>query len=147
MGIKERLLNKIIYIDTAPFIYFIEGHSRYHETLLEMFELNAEGKVFFQTSTLTLLEVLVQPIKLQKLNLAMDYKKIITTSSNIEIFDINIEISKKAAEIRAEFNFRTPDAIQIATGIINGADFFFTNDLNLKKASGIEILILQELEL
>ncbi|MGF1586106.1 MAG: type II toxin-antitoxin system VapC family toxin [Bacteroidales bacterium] len=146
MGIKERLLNKIIYIDTAPFIYFIEGHSRYHETLLEMFELNAEGKVFFQTSTLTLLEVLVQPIKLQKLNLAKEYEKIITTSSNIEIFDIDIEISKKAAEIRAEFNFRTPDAIQIATGIIHGADFFFTNDLNLKKASGIEILILQELE-
>ena len=42
----------------------------YHETLLEIFQLNAIGKIFFQTSTLTLLEVLVQPIKLQKLNLA-----------------------------------------------------------------------------
>lgn len=73
MGIKESLLDKTIFIDTAPFIYFIEVHSRFQEILLEIFQLNTEGKVYFQTSTLTLLEVLVQPIKLKKPELAKDY--------------------------------------------------------------------------
>ena len=147
MGIKERFLDKTIFVDTAPFIYFIEGHSRFHETLLEIFQLNAEGKIYFQTSTLTLLEVLVQPVKLKKLKLAREYEKIITSSSNIEIYDLDIEISKQAAKLRAEHNLRTPDAIQIATGIVKGADLFFTNDVNLKKASGIKMLILEELDL
>jgi predicted nucleic acid-binding protein len=91
--------------------------------------------------------VLVQPIKLKKPELAKDYEKIITSSTNIEIYDIDIEISKQAAILRAEHNFRTPDAIQIATGIVKGADLFLTNDINLKKAAGIQMLILEELAL
>ena len=147
MGINEKFLDKTIFVDTAPFIYFIEGHSRFHEILLEVFQLNAEGKIFFQTSTLTLLEVLVQPVKLKKLKLAREYEKIITSSSNIEIYDLDIEVSKQAAKLRADHNLRTPDAIQIATAIVKGADLFFTNDINLKKVPGVEILILEEFDL
>ena len=147
MGINEKFLDKTIFVDTAPFIYFIEGHSRFHEILLEVFQLNAEGKIFFQTSTLTLLEVLVQPVKLKKLKLAREYEKIITSSSNIEIYDLDIEVSKQAAKLRADHNLRTSDAIQIATAIVKGADLFFTNDINLKKVPGVEILILEEFDL
>ena len=147
MGINEKFLDKTIFVDTAPFIYFIEGHSSFHEILLEVFQLNAEGKIFFQTSTLTLLEVLVQPVKLKKLKLAREYEKIITSSSNIEIYDLDIEVSKQAAKLRADHNLRTPDAIQIATAIVKGADLFFTNDINLKKVPGVEILILEEFDL
>jgi len=53
------------------------------------FQLNTEGKVYFQTSTQTLLEVLVQLVKLKKPKLAKDYEKIITSSTNVhEIYDI-----------------------------------------------------------
>ncbi len=35
MGLKEKLLGKTVFIDTAPLIYFIEGHSEYQVELLE----------------------------------------------------------------------------------------------------------------
>jgi len=39
---------------------------------------------------------------------------------------------------------RTPDAIQIAVGIIYGADAFLTNDSGLKKVNDIRVVILKD---
>lgn len=50
MGLKERFLDKMFFFDTAPFIYFIEENLRYHQRLLELFQLNDSGTIKFQTS-------------------------------------------------------------------------------------------------
>lgn len=39
----EEFRNKIVFLDTAPLIYFIEGHSEYQQKLEELFESNDEG--------------------------------------------------------------------------------------------------------
>ena len=39
---------------------------------------------------------------------------------------------------------RTPDAIQIAVGIIYGANAFLTNDSSLKKVNDIRVVILED---
>ena len=146
MALINRLINKSLFLDTAPFIYFIEGHSQYHERLLEVFKLNDDGTIKFQTSTLTLLEVLVLPLKLNKSDLAKQYEEILTSSPNIDIYDVDISVSKQAAELRAIYDLKTPDAIQLATAINHNADFFFTNDLDLNRVSEIEIITLAKLK-
>jgi predicted nucleic acid-binding protein len=144
MGVIDKLLNKTLFIDTAPLIYFIEGHSSYHDKLLEVFKANDNGDIIFQTSTLTLLEVLVQPIRLNKPELANQYELNLTTSQNIKILDIDIAVSKRTATLWANYNLKTPDAIQMATGIENNADFFFTNDKDLKRVNEIQVLTLDD---
>ncbi|WP_225896572.1 type II toxin-antitoxin system VapC family toxin [Amazonocrinis nigriterrae] len=42
-----------------------------------------------------------------------------------------LAIAETAAQLRADSNLRTPDAIQIATAIRAGASFFVTNDARL----------------
>lgn len=145
MGLNERFRHKTFFIDTAPLIYYIEGRSNYNDKLIELFESNAKGDIFFQSSTLTLLEVLVQPLRLKKLKLADQYEEILTTSASIDMFAMDIEISRRAAKLRAKYNLKTPDAIQIATGIEKNADFFFTNDKNLMRVNEIEVLTMQEI--
>ena len=54
-------------------------------------------------------------------------------------------VSEKVAEIKANYNFKTPDAIQIATAIICGADYIITNDKSWKKITEASVLILSEL--
>ena len=44
----------------------------------------------------------------------------------------------------AKYAIRTPDAIQIAVGIIYGADTFLTNDAGLKKVKDIKVVILED---
>lgn len=141
MGLNKKLIKKTLFIDTAPLIYYIEGHSVYKEKLKTLFEANDKGEIKFQTSTLTILEVLVQPLKSKKSKLADQYKEILTNSENIDIFDIDIEISIQAAKLRANYNLKTPDSIQIATAINKNADYFFTNDKDLIRVGEIEVII------
>jgi len=50
------------------------------------------------------------------------------------------------AEIRAHYHFKTPDAIQIATAIISGADYIVTNNKACKKITKIPVVTLKNLE-
>lgn len=145
MGLISKFTDQIVFIDTAPLIYFIEGHSRYQEKLIELFKSNDLGDFRFQTSTLTLIELLVQPFRKQNLKLAGRYEQIITESNNIDIFDVDLEIAKQAAKLRADYNFKTPDAIQLATGLEKNAGLFLTNDKELNKIREIEVVTLEEL--
>ncbi len=129
------LRDKNIFLDTAPLIYFIKGNSQYQKKLNQIFELNDKGHFSFITSSITLLEVLVKPLREGQIKLVEKYVNILTNVRGIEIFDITNTISIKAAELRAKYNLRTPDAIQLATAIEFNADYFLTNDIRLKSFS------------
>jgi predicted nucleic acid-binding protein len=139
------LRNKNIFLDTAPLIYFIEGNSAYQEKLSQIFESNNKGDFVFITSSITLLEVLVKPLRDKQAKLAEKYINILTNASGIEIFDVTNAVAIKAAELRAKYNLRTPDAIQLATSIEYNADHFLTNDLRLKSVLEVNSIVLAEL--
>ena len=55
--------SKSVFLDTAPLIYFIEGHSSYQPILSHFFDFNDKGGFSLVTSSVTLLEVLVKPLR------------------------------------------------------------------------------------
>jgi hypothetical protein len=63
MGINEFFAGKRIFIDTAQIIYFIEDHPTYKNVLKVLMDQVDSGQVMLFSSTLTLIEVLVQPIR------------------------------------------------------------------------------------
>ncbi len=144
MGLVDELRGLRICIDTAPFIYFIEKNPKYLGLLRPFFaEINA-GKIDALTSTITLLEVLVLPFKTKNGSLAEKYRDILLYAEGLTTFEIFHEVSELSAKLRAKYSIRTPDAIQIAVGIIYGADAFLTNDSGLKKVSDIRVVILED---
>lgn len=145
MGLIQKLTNKTVFLDTAPLIYYIEENHQYSLLLDKIFLANSKGKFLFQTSVITLLEVLVHPMRHYESQLVEQYKNILCNSATISIFELNIEIAQKAAEIRAIYSLKTPDSIQIATAIYGSAEFFLTNDNRLKAVKEIETLVLEEL--
>ena len=74
------------------------------------------------------------------------FEEFIQSLPNNYIQDVDYEVAKKGALLRAEYNLRTPDAILLATALISHSDCFISNDLNLKKTDieGVSILILEE---
>ena len=138
--------SKIVFLDTAPLIYFIEGNSQYQNVLLDLFNFNDNGGFLFITSSITLLEVLVKPIKANEFYIAEQYKNVLMKAPGIKILDVTASISERAARLRAHYNLRTPDAIQCATSISAGADYFFTNDRQLKNIPLIRAVTVGELE-
>jgi predicted nucleic acid-binding protein len=137
--------SKMVFLDTAPLIYFIEGHSAYQPILSRLFDFNDKGNFSFVTSSVTLLEVLVKPLREGQIAIAKQYRDILTTASGIEIFDVTSPIAEQAAKLRAKYNVRTPDSIQLATCIELGAEYFLTNDDKLKVVSEVMVVTVGEL--
>lgn len=95
---------------------------------------------------MTLLEVLVKPLRNEQAAIAKQYRDILTSAKGIEITDVTAVIAEHAALLRAKYNLRTPDAIQLATAIEYGADYFLTNDNRLKSVSEISVVTVPELQ-
>ena len=142
MVLIEELSGKKVFLDTSPFIYFIEKHSQFHDLVKPVISLIDQKKAIGLTSTLTLLEVLVQPLRVGDKKLAEKYKAILLASQNLVTYEISHGISERASLLRAEHNLRTPDAIQMATALYYQADYFFTNDPVFKKVKDIKVIIL-----
>ena len=142
MGVIKSLYGKKIFLDTAPLIYYIEDDSVYMLKLNELFEV--KNRCRFVTSVITLAEVLVMPLRVGNTGLAKQYETILTQASNVDIFEINVQIAKETAQLRAKYSIKTPDAIQLATAQYCSADYFLTNDLNLKSIN-MNIITLDDL--
>ena len=140
------LKGKIVGLDTAPLIYFIEQNPDYLKIVREFFSSIDRGEFLVVTSTLTLTEVLVHPLRNGNTQLAQQYQNILLNQDNFTTFSVSSEIAKLAAELRATSNLRTPDAIQIATAIINGADFMLTNDTSWPNLPKLQVIVLDEIK-
>ena len=144
MELSRLLKGKTVFIDTAPLIFFIEKNPRYSAIVKSVVTLIDSGKAKGLTSTITLLEVLVLPLRDGNKKLADAYRSILLSSKNLETCEISNAISEKAAVLRAKYGFKTPDSIQLATAIIRRVDYFLTNDLALKQVKEIKVVVLED---
>jgi predicted nucleic acid-binding protein len=146
LGWLDDIQGKVVGLDTSPLIYLIESHPRYLDVVQPFFEAVDQGQFQIVTSAITLLEVLVHPFRQVAVELAGQYREIILNSNGISCIDVSSEVAVAAALIRAQHNLRTPDAIQLATSIHEGAAYFFTNDASLPSIQSLSLLLLDELE-
>ncbi len=148
MKLNDALKNiSTLAFDTAPIIYFVEASPTYDALVTAIFQRVASGEITGVTSVISLCEVLVHPIRNQNLSLKQRYRDILQNSPNFFTKLINSTIAERAAELRAKYNLRTPDALQIATALENACNAFLCNDKNLKRVTELKILILDEIEL
>ena len=145
MGVLADMEGAVVGLDTTPLIYFMEKHATYHPLLRPFFMGLANERYTAATSTVTLVETLVHPIRNNRLELAHRYRDILLNASHIMTYDLSPEIAQIAAEIRANHNIHTPDAIQLATAVYAGATFFLTNDRALLKYPRLKILVVDDL--
>lgn len=117
------LEGSIVGLDTAPLIYFIEENPAYLQTLRPFFEAMDKGKFTAVTSIVTLIEVLVHPFRQGNTKLAQQYHDILLNVGNLTTIPLSQDIAEEAARLRATYNIRTPDAIQMATAIHEGLRF------------------------
>ena len=97
------------------------------------------------TSTITLLELLVQPYKLSDIDRVNRFYALLSTYPNLEWIAPTLEIADRAAQIRAEYGLRTPDAVQAATALACEATGFISNDTAFQSLTGLDVTILEEL--
>jgi len=136
---------KLVAFDSAPLIYYLEEHPRYTALSDELFDAIRESRALGLTSVLTLLEVLVLPLRAGRSSLASDYRAILGQTKGISLFPIDRAVCERAAQIRADHHWlRAPDALQVATAVEHGAQVIVTNDIRWKRLREIPVVVFDD---
>ena len=101
-----------IYLDACYIIYLLEGTEEFQKKAKEKF-----------------LEY-------------VDEKSIVYSffsSTGFQFIPISEEVIDTATDLRATYNFKTPDSIHLASAISVNADIFLTGDGKLKACSEIKV--------
>lgn len=137
-----------VFLDTAPFIYFIEKDSnnpQYFNNMKQFFEEGYRENKEFLISVITMAEYFVFPYRNEKMSYIDSFHRLVDTL-DMEIAEVDQEIAKKAAQIRAQYkNFKAMDALQLATACVTGCDLFLTNDKQLKQFAEIKCVTVDDL--
>jgi predicted nucleic acid-binding protein len=135
-----------LFLDTAPVIYLVEKNPAYLDVVRDIFTAIDNGQLAAMTSPVTLAECLVHPIRLNLLQLQQSFIDVVVSGRNTTFVNLDQAVGQQAARLRTDYNVRLPDALQLAAAINNGCDAFLTNDVLLKRVTGIQILVVDELE-
>lgn len=135
---------KKICLDTSPFIYYIENHPYYADVVDKIFQSVESNNITVHASVLALSECLVKPIQNSDVDLQTAYKGLF---SLIGLTPVSQIIAEQAAHLRAMNNLKIPDAIHISTALDLQCQVFITNDKSFKRISGIQVVLLDDLEL
>ena len=144
MGLIDDLKLGPVALDTQIFIYFIEEEDRFLSLVKPLFEAIDRGELVGVTSGLTLMEVLVVPYRSGNSALADRYESLLTTSRGLRFVEVDRRLLKAAAQLRATFKFRPPDAIQVAAALVSDCKSFLTNDRRIPAVPGLKIIQMKD---
>ena len=120
----------LIYLDACLLIYLAERHGRWGAPVADAMARAEEAR--FVISPLVKCECLVGPIRRGDPVLERAYA---------ELFEVFVSLAMpepvylQAAQLRARFNLRTPDALHLACAQHHRCEGLWTNDERLARAS------------
>jgi uncharacterized protein len=127
------------YLDSAPSIYFVERIPPWFDQV--RIHLATPGLIPV-ASDLTRMECRILPLRRGDQILLNEFDRFFDQVMT-ERVSLTSDVMDVAAEIRARFRFKTPDAIHLAAATVSGCDVFLTNDHRLDGFTDIRVEVLQ----
>lgn len=133
-----------IYIDAQVLIYSVEARAPYSAALRPLWMRAQHGALEVVTSELTLLEVLVRPLREGRADLVEIYRGALD-GERLALRPVSEAVLLAAARLRAAVPaLRTPDAIHAATALQEGCCAFVSNDHGFRQLSDLPLILLSE---
>ncbi|HEX3972637.1 MAG TPA: PIN domain-containing protein [Stellaceae bacterium] len=127
----------LVLIDSAPVIYFLEGHPKFGPRFQPLFEAQSAGHLRFAVTTMTIAEVLTGPIQAGNDELARRYRTIL---ESWRVVELTVDIAEAAARLRASLRLKLPDAVQAASALSVNAAALVTHDRDFSRVRSLRII-------
>jgi predicted nucleic acid-binding protein len=137
------LPHRTILIDTNIWIYHLNRDKAFGSAATAVLDAMWAGQFDGVASEISLMELLVKPLKSGLDDVAEDYELMLLNSANLRLIPVYYDILILAARLRAQYALKTPDAIIVATGILNGATLAITNDGRWSRITEISVMLLK----
>jgi predicted nucleic acid-binding protein len=103
------------------------------------------GAARLVSSELTLLEVLVKPLRDANASLVNLYRDVLLHTHGLTCLPITRAVLEAAANLRSRHGLKTPDAIHAASALSVGCTLFVTNDARFRNVPGLNVSVLSEI--
>jgi predicted nucleic acid-binding protein len=134
----------LLYLDANAIIIAHEGARGLQRTVVErIIEACLSPSGLIVTSRLSQLECRVRPLR-EKTQPLLSHYDFLFAKSGLQVIEISSWIVERATALRADYNFRTPDAIHLATALEFGADRFLTRDKGLTRCPGLRVELIDQ---
>lgn len=128
-----------IALDTNVFIYGLEAQEPWATFVRDHVLLPlARGELQAVTSAITLVELATRPHRAGQPGRVDELLSTFRAIPNLVILPLDETLARASAHVRGESPLRLPDAVQVAAGIIWGADALLTNDQKLRTTRSYE---------
>jgi predicted nucleic acid-binding protein len=127
----------LVLVDSAPVIYFLEGHPRLGPRFKPLFEAHGTGRLRFAVTTITIAEVLTGPLQAGDDALGRRYRAILESWQPIAL---DVDIAESAARLRASLRLKRADAVQAASALAINAAALVTYDRDFSRVSSLRII-------
>lgn len=94
------------------------------------------------TSLLSRLECRVRPLRDGDVAVLTAYDEFFG-GERLDVIDINAAVIEKATELRVRYGFKTPDALHLATAIVQNTDAVLTGDADWKRCTEITVEVIK----
>ena len=130
-------MGRLIYLDSCLVIYQVEKHPVWSDRVDAM--MAGSGDAVLVLSGLVKAECLVRPIRSGDRQLQLDFQTYFAGSLSL---DLPEPAFLAAADLRARFNLKMPDALHLACARHHGCAALWTNDSRLSAAGGDLVRVL-----
>ena len=137
LDIQELPDEALLLIDSAPIIYFLEGHPKLGPHFLPLFEAQATARVRFAVTTITICEVLTGPLRSNDDATVRRYRAVL---DSWQVVDLDAEIAESAARLRASLRLRLADAVQVASALAINAAAVVTHDRDFSRVRSLRVI-------
>ena len=145
MTLNEALQGvKSIFLDTAPVVYYVENHPLFADGVEGVIKKLDSKELQGIISPVTLAECLVYPLKSQDKKLQQEFVDFLLRRQSIKMIEIDTEIGLLSARLRAKYNLKLLDALQVATAIRSGCEALLTNDDQFRRVSELRVLMVED---
>jgi predicted nucleic acid-binding protein len=127
----------LLLVDSAPIIYFLEGHPKFAQRFRSLFEAHAQGRLRFAVTTVTVAEVLAGPLRVADEALARRYRAIL---ESWQLVELDIDIAESAARLRASLGLKLADAVQLASALAVNAAALVTHDRDFSRLRSLRVI-------
>jgi predicted nucleic acid-binding protein len=128
-----------LYLDTCCIIYLIEASSPFHGVVAARLRLHsADPTATLVTSRLSRLECRTKPLRMNDTSLLADYERFFA-ARRLVVAELSAVVVERATELRARYGFKTPDALHLATAVVERASTFLTGDGALARCSELRV--------
>jgi len=127
---------ELVFLDTAPVIYYVEKNPHYFAVAKSVFDLIENEARLAVASPVTLAECLVAPIRNDFTQRQQEFVDFLTEGNNVSLEIIDEDTGIEAAKFRAQYNLTLSDALQVAVALQANCDALLTNDVVFKRSRG-----------